>query len=52
MKLDRKWLLLLLGLVIVFIVDFPILTVVLNSFRTTEIDHLLTQHPAHSSDPG
>jgi ABC-type glycerol-3-phosphate transport system permease component len=36
MKLNRKWLLLLLGLVIVFIVDFPIITVALNSFRTTE----------------
>ena len=36
MKPDHKWLLLLVGLVIVFIVDFPILTVVLNSFRTTE----------------
>src|SRR5215469_11824845 len=30
-----KWLLLVVGLVIVFIVDFPILTVALNSFRTT-----------------
>ena len=36
MKLKRKWLFLLVGLVIVFIVDFPILTVALNSFRTTE----------------
>jgi ABC-type glycerol-3-phosphate transport system permease component len=36
MKLNRKWLFLLVGLVIVFIVDFPILTVALNSFRTTE----------------
>lgn len=36
MKPKRKWLFLLLGLVIVFIVDFPILTVALNSFRTTE----------------
>jgi hypothetical protein len=30
MKPNRKWLLLVLGLVIVFIVDFPILTVILN----------------------
>jgi ABC-type glycerol-3-phosphate transport system permease component len=36
MKPNRKWLLLLLGLVIVFIVDFPIIIVILNSFRTTE----------------
>ena len=36
MRLERKWFLLLLGLAIVFIVDFPILTVALNSFRTTE----------------
>jgi ABC-type glycerol-3-phosphate transport system permease component len=36
MKLERKWFLLLFGLMIVFIVDFPILTVALNSFRTTE----------------
>jgi ABC-type glycerol-3-phosphate transport system permease component len=36
MKRKRKWLFLLVGLVIVFIVDFPILTVALNSFRTTE----------------
>jgi ABC-type glycerol-3-phosphate transport system permease component len=35
MKLN-KWLLLVVGLVVVFIVDFPILTVALNSFRTTE----------------
>ena len=34
--MNRKWLLLLVGLVIVFIVDFPILMVILNSFRTTE----------------
>jgi ABC-type glycerol-3-phosphate transport system permease component len=31
-----KWLLLGVGLVIVFVVNFPVLTVVLNSFRTTE----------------
>ena len=36
MKLKRKWLFLFVGLLIVFIVDFPILTVALNSFRTTE----------------
>ena len=36
MKVERKWLLLFLGLLIVFIIDFPILTVALNSFRTTE----------------
>ena len=31
-----KWLLLGIGLVIVFVVNFPVLTVALNSFRTTE----------------
>jgi ABC-type glycerol-3-phosphate transport system permease component len=36
MKQLGKWLLLVVGLVVVFIVDFPILTVALNSFRTTE----------------
>jgi ABC-type glycerol-3-phosphate transport system permease component len=36
MKHAGKWLLLVAGLVVVFIVDFPILTVALNSFRTTE----------------
>src|SRR6516162_7668745 len=36
MKPKRKWLLLVLGLVIVLVVDFPILTIVSNSFRTTE----------------
>ena len=36
MKLYRKRLLLVLGLVIVFIIDFPILTAALNSFRTTD----------------
>lgn len=36
MRLERKWLFLMLGLAIVLIVDFPILTVALNSFRTTE----------------
>jgi ABC-type glycerol-3-phosphate transport system permease component len=42
MKQKRKWLFLLVGLVIVFIVDFPILTIVLNSFRTTE--NILSSH--------
>jgi len=36
MKLEGRWLLLLVGLIIVFVVDFPILSVALNSFRTTE----------------
>ncbi|MBV8584959.1 MAG: carbohydrate ABC transporter permease [Verrucomicrobia bacterium] len=36
MKRVGKWLLLGVGLVVVFIVDFPILTVAFNSFRTTE----------------
>ena len=36
MKRTGKWLLLGIGLVVVLIVDFPILTVALNSFRTTE----------------
>jgi ABC-type glycerol-3-phosphate transport system permease component len=36
MKFERKWLLLGLGLLIVFVVDYPVLTVALNSFRTTE----------------
>jgi ABC-type glycerol-3-phosphate transport system permease component len=36
MKMGRKRLLLIVGLAIVFVVDFPILTVALNSFRTTE----------------
>ena len=31
-----KWLLLGLGLLIVFVINFPVLTVALNSFRTTE----------------
>src|ERR1700722_11398470 len=49
MKLNRNWLLLLLGLSIVLIVDFPIVTVVLNSFRTTETiissHSILPTHP-------
>jgi len=49
MKLDRKWLLLLLGLVIVFIVDFPILTVALNSFRTTET--IISSHSILPTEP-
>ncbi|MBV9274113.1 MAG: carbohydrate ABC transporter permease [Verrucomicrobia bacterium] len=36
MSRRRKWLLLLIGLMIVFIADFPIITVAVNSFRTTE----------------
>ena len=36
MKFERKWLLLAVGLAIVFVVNFPVLTVALNSFRTTE----------------
>src|SRR3982074_3853930 len=35
MKFNGKWLL-LVGLVVVFIVDFPILTVLLNSFRPAD----------------
>jgi ABC-type glycerol-3-phosphate transport system permease component len=35
-KPSVKWVLLLLGLAVVVIVDFPILTVILNSFRTTD----------------
>jgi ABC-type glycerol-3-phosphate transport system permease component len=31
-----KWLLLGIGMVVVFVVNFPVLTVALNSFRTTE----------------
>ncbi len=36
MKLKHKWILLMIGLAIVLIVDFPIITIALNSFRTTE----------------
>ncbi len=36
MRTSRKWILLLFALVIVFVVDFPILTVAFNSFRTTD----------------
>ena len=49
MRLNRKWLLLLVGLVIVFVVDFPILTVALNSFRTTE--NILSSHSILPSPP-
>jgi len=49
MTFNRKWLLLLVGLVSVFIIDFPILTVVLNSFRTTE--NILSSHSIVPSDP-
>ena len=41
MKPNRKWLLLLLGLVIVFIVDFPIITVALNSLPNYGDNHFL-----------
>jgi multiple sugar transport system permease protein len=49
MQSNRKWLLLLVGLVIIFIVDFPILTVALNSFRTTE--NILSSHSILPSQP-
>jgi ABC-type glycerol-3-phosphate transport system permease component len=49
MKPIRKWLLLLLGLVIVFIVDFPIITVILNSFRTTET--IVSSHSILPTEP-
>jgi ABC-type glycerol-3-phosphate transport system permease component len=49
MKLDLKWGLLLLGLAIVFIIDFPILTVVLNSFRTT--DSILSSRSILPTEP-
>jgi ABC-type glycerol-3-phosphate transport system permease component len=45
----RKWLLLLVGLVIIFIVDFPILTVALNSFRTTE--NIFSSHSILPAQP-
>jgi ABC-type glycerol-3-phosphate transport system permease component len=46
---NRKWLLLLVGLVIILIVDFPILTVALNSFRTTE--NILSSRSILPSEP-
>jgi ABC-type glycerol-3-phosphate transport system permease component len=49
MKSNPKWPLLLLGLMIVFIVDFPILTVALNSFRTTE--SILSSHSIIPTQP-
>jgi ABC-type glycerol-3-phosphate transport system permease component len=49
MKQYRQWILLFLGLVIVFIVDFPIVTVVLNSFRTTE--SIISSHSIFPTDP-
>jgi ABC-type glycerol-3-phosphate transport system permease component len=49
MQSNRKWLLLLVGLVIIFIVDFPILTVALNSFRTTE--NILSSHSILPAQP-
>jgi hypothetical protein len=41
MKLNRKWLLLLLGLAIVFIVDFPIITVALKFASNHGDDYFL-----------
>ncbi|MBV9674198.1 MAG: carbohydrate ABC transporter permease [Verrucomicrobia bacterium] len=49
MKVNRKWLLLFCGLIIVLIVDFPILTVALNSFRTTE--SILSSHSFLPTEP-
>jgi ABC-type glycerol-3-phosphate transport system permease component len=49
MKLNRKWVLFFVGLAIVFIVDFPILTVALNSFRTTE--NILSSHTIIPTQP-
>jgi ABC-type glycerol-3-phosphate transport system permease component len=49
MKQYRKWMLLFLGLAIVLIVDFPILTVALNSFRTTE--SIISSHSIVPSNP-
>jgi len=49
MKPNRKWLLLFLGLVIVLIVDFPIITVILNSFRTTET--IVSSHSILPTEP-
>jgi ABC-type glycerol-3-phosphate transport system permease component len=49
MQSNRKWLLLLVGLAIIFIVDFPILTVALNSFRTTE--NILSSHSILPTQP-
>src|SRR4029077_5705623 len=49
MKRERKWVLLGLGLVIVLIIDFPVLTVALNSFRTTE--NILSSQNILPTDP-
>src|ERR1700730_143647 len=49
MKQYRKWMLLSLGLTIVLIVDFPILTVALNSFRTTE--SIISSHSIIPTNP-
>jgi ABC-type glycerol-3-phosphate transport system permease component len=49
MKQYGKWMLLFLGLAIVLIVDFPILTVALNSFRTTE--SIISSHSIVPSNP-
>ncbi len=49
MKASHKWLLLLLTLLIVFVIDFPILTVALNSFRTT--DNILSSNNLIPTEP-
>ena len=49
MKQYRKWLLLGVGLVIVLLVDFPIITVALNSFRTTET--IISSHSILPTQP-
>jgi ABC-type glycerol-3-phosphate transport system permease component len=49
MKTNRKLILLLVGLAIVFIVDFPIITVALNSFRTTET--IISSHSILPTSP-
>ncbi len=50
MKLNRKWLFLLVGLVIVFIVDFPILTVA-SEFVSNDRRHpFLSQHYPDPAD--
>jgi ABC-type glycerol-3-phosphate transport system permease component len=49
MKQNRKWLLLVLGLAIVLVVDFPIITVALNSLRTTET--IISSHSILPTQP-
>ncbi len=49
MRARRRWILFFLGLGIVLIVDFPILTVALNSFRTTE--SIITSHSILPNHP-